>query len=89
MNEKKITMLEASNYVKESGDRLLSVEDVASALSVKVASLRVYSSRASKSRMESEGSSTDLPSPDYRFGRSPVWRESTIRKWRGNLVNIR
>lgn len=88
MNENKITMLEASTIVLKTQDQLLSVEDVAEALGVKVASLRVYSSRASKSRMEATSTSADLPLPDYRFGRSPLWHASTIKNWRGSFANI-
>lgn len=83
-----VTMLELSNYVARNNDRVLSIEDVADAMGIKVSSLRVYAARSNKRRMDGLDSATNLPLPDFTFGRSPLWAESTIRDWRGGLVSI-
>jgi hypothetical protein len=84
----KITMLEMSNYVASTQDRVLSIDDVAAALGIKVASLRVYAARSSKSRTEGVDTARQLPLPDFQFGRSPLWCESTLKDWRGDLAKI-
>lgn len=88
MSVKKITMLEACNYAINNGDRLLSVEDVANAIGVKPGTLLVYNSRASRERLGPVESRSGLPQPDFRFGRSPIWLESTISAWRGTFVKF-
>lgn len=50
-------------------DPYLEIRDLAEHLGVKVPSVRRYISRG------------DLPAPDHRVGRSPLWRKSTITAW--------
>lgn len=83
-----ITILELSKRIAETGDLALSVEDVADALGLKVASLRVYAARSTKSRLQGVQSRKQLPLPDFTFGRSPIWLKSTLVEWRGDLVKI-
>lgn len=60
---------------------LLTLSDIAERIDVSIGSIRVYYQRAKKNRKEDNVRPGDLPKPDAIFGRSPVWRESTIERW--------
>lgn len=60
---------------------LLTLADIAAEIGVSVDSIRVYHQRASKNRRAGTERPGDLPAPDETFGRSPVWKSSTVRKW--------
>ena len=60
---------------------LLTLADIAEEIGVSVDSIRVYHQRATKNRRLEAERPGDLPEPDETFGRSPVWRRSTIRAW--------
>lgn len=64
--------LSAAGEALVSGGPLLDSEAVATWLGVK---------RESVTRMKARG---DLPEPDEVFGRSPVWRVSTIIEWQAS-----
>lgn len=53
----------------DPNDPLLEIADIADRLGIKVASVRRYIAR------------NDLPEPDTRVGRSPLWKTSTIERW--------
>lgn len=53
----------------DSDDPLLEISDLAAHLGVQVTSVRRYRARG------------ELPEPDARAGRSPLWRASTITAW--------
>ena len=61
---------------------LLTLPDVAARIGVGVDSIRVYHQRATKNRRLGLSRPGDLPPPDETYGRSPVWRESTIASGR-------
>lgn len=61
--------------------KYLTLSDIAERIGVGVESIRVYHQRANKHRKEGAPRPGDLPEPDAVFGRSPVWREATIRRW--------
>lgn len=52
------------------GERLLTVTEVAAAVGVDPRTISAYKTRE------------QMPAPDKQYGRTPLWRESTIRKWR-------
>lgn len=51
--------------------RLMTVDEVAEYLGVKRQTVTAYKARG------------QMPAPDKQYGRTPLWRESTITKWRG------
>lgn len=60
---------------------LLTLADIADRIGVGVESIRVYHQRATKNRRDGHPRPGDLPEPDAVFGRSPVWRSSTVDRW--------
>jgi hypothetical protein len=60
---------------------LLTLTEIAERIGVGLDSMRVYHQRACKNRRENTVRPGDLPAPDLKFGRSPVWKISTITKW--------
>lgn len=59
----------------------LDLAAIAALLGVQVNTAQVYHKRAVRNRREGNTKDWDMPVPDATFGRSPVWRESTIRAW--------
>lgn len=59
----------------------LTLEDVAGILGVTYKSARIYHQGAERRRRERKPRPADMPAPDRRFGRSPVWKRSTIERW--------
>lgn len=74
-------MAQLSDIITNTGDRLVGVEDVAGILGIKVSSLRVHSARSTARRSSGNTIAGNLPEPNYKYGRSPVWLESEIIKW--------
>lgn len=60
---------------------LLTLADIAERLGIGVESVRTYHSKAIRNRREGLPRPGDLPPPDAVFGRSPVWRTSTVERW--------
>lgn len=60
---------------------LLPVEEIAPLLGVTLKSARTYHQTAQRNRREGSPRPTDMPEPDARFGRTPVWRRDTINAW--------
>ena len=52
--------------------RLLTVDEVAQMLGVKRQTITAYKARR------------QMPEPDKVYGRTPLWKESTIMAWRGS-----
>jgi predicted DNA-binding transcriptional regulator AlpA len=52
-------------------DKLLTVEEVAELVGVRPQTISAYKARQ------------QMPAPDKQYGRTPLWKESTIKKWRG------
>lgn len=63
-------------------DPYLDTAAVADLIGVQADSVRMYLKRAKARRAEGKDTPADLPAPDTMFGRTPVWRRSTIEKWR-------
>ena len=61
--------------------RLLDMRAIADRLGVKEKSVRHYHAMAERRRREDNPKPGDMPPPDDRFGRTPVWKASTIRRW--------
>lgn len=61
--------------------KLLTLSEIADQIGVSVGSIRVYHQRATKNRKDGNVRPGDLPAPDQHFGRSPVWKASTIKRW--------
>lgn len=63
-------------------ERLLDTGGVAEAAGITAATVRLYLKRTRKRVVGGLGvRPADFPLPDDQFGRSPAWRESTIRAW--------
>lgn len=52
-------------------EKLLTLDEVAELVGVKRNTLTAYRVRG------------QMPEPDKQYGRTPLWKESTIKKWRG------
>jgi hypothetical protein len=63
-------------------DPYLDTAAVADLIGVRPDSVRMYLKRAKSRRAEGKDTPADIPAPDQMFGRTPVWRRSTIEKWR-------
>lgn len=63
-------------------DPFLDAAAVAELIGVQPESIRMYTKRAKKRRAEGKDTPADIPAPDQMFGRTPVWRRSTIQRWR-------
>lgn len=63
-------------------DDLLTAEQIAPLVGLTVASARTTHQRAERRRREGLTGPTDMPAPDARFGRTPVWRRSTVEAWK-------
>jgi predicted DNA-binding transcriptional regulator AlpA len=59
----------------------LGLPELSEMLGVTYNSARTYHGRAEINRRRGKSKPGDLPPPDRRFGRSPVWRLSTIERW--------
>lgn len=62
-------------------EQLYDLRGVAEYAGVSEGSARQYHYLAEKNRAAGTPKAGDLPKPDYRFGQSPVWRNSTLRRW--------
>lgn len=54
-----------------TGERLLTVNEIAEWLDVTPSTIYAYQTRG------------QMPEPDERYGVTSLWKESTIREWRG------
>lgn len=61
---------------------LLDIRAVAAALTLTERTVRNYHQLAERRRREGTSRPGDFPPPDQRFGRTPVWKASTIRQWK-------
>lgn len=59
----------------------LDLAAIAALLGVQVNTAQVYHKRATRNRREGTSKDWDMPKPDATFGRTPAWRESTVRAW--------
>lgn len=62
---------------------LLDYRGVSALTDIKPNVLRVYLSQARGRREQGIFDPSDFPEPDFQFGKSPVWLESTVRRWQG------
>ena len=53
--------------------RLLTTKEIAEETGLAMGTLTAYHARG------------QMPPPDKQFGRTPLWREATIRKWRAKI----
>lgn len=63
------------------GSDYLDLAAIAALLGVQVNTAQVYHKRAVRGRREGTSKPWDMPEPDAVFGRSPVWREATVKAW--------
>lgn len=73
--------LERPKIGRVAGKDYVTLEDIAELLGVKHHSAQVYHQRATRNRRAGEPRPGDLPEPDARFGKSPVWERRKIVKW--------
>lgn len=57
------------------------IGEVAEFIGVTYNSARTYHGRAEINRRRGAEKIGDMPPPDRRYGRSPVWRPETITEW--------
>lgn len=62
----------------------LDLRAVAEMVGVEYRTIRNYHQTAERRRREQDVRPGDLPEPDNIFGRSPVWKRSTITAWQRN-----
>jgi predicted DNA-binding transcriptional regulator AlpA len=62
-------------------DELIGIADVSRLTGLPPTTIRTYKWRAKKWKRRPVTSGVPLPDPDLTFGRSPVWRRSTIETW--------
>lgn len=65
-----------------AADDLLTLPEIAEIVGLTVKSAYTTHQRAERRRREDKSLATDMPAPDARFGRSPVWRRDTILAWK-------
>lgn len=46
-----------------------------------IGTARAFHGRSNRRRREGTARPFDLPAPDHRFGRSPVWSAETLDEW--------
>lgn len=64
--------------------KFLTLEDCAHALGLTYRTVRNYHQVAERRRRDGGIRPGDFPPPDMRYGRSPVWKASTIKRWAAN-----
>lgn len=57
------------------------LDEVAVFIGVTYNSARTYHGRAEINRRKGAEKTSDMPPPDHKFGRSPVWYPETINEW--------
>lgn len=62
-------------------DGELTLADLAAFLGWTVKTARVMQHRANQRRAQGQSRPGDLPPPDRRYGRTPVWSLATITEW--------
>ena len=60
---------------------LLTIKDIAVVLGVAEKSARLYHEVSQRHRREDKVRDKDMPEPDFRIGRTPVWTRGTIDSW--------
>jgi len=68
----------------DANDPYLDTQEVAKALGVTYNTVRFYLQQARANRRNAVTKPGDMPEPDRVFGRSPVWRRSTIERWQAS-----
>ncbi|AWN03710.1 excisionase [Gordonia phage Jace] len=64
--------------------KFLDLAGVARLVGVSEGSIRTYHTRATANRKAGTPKPGDLPEPDEIFGRSPVWKQTTIERFMRN-----
>lgn len=75
------TTIRPGRVIRMGGDDYLDLAAIAELLGVQTNSAAVYHKRAVRNRREGTTKPWDMPAPDQTFGRSPVWRRSTVDAW--------
>lgn len=60
---------------------MLTLEQIADRLGVKIITARLYHNRATRYRRENREGRYDLPAPTVIVGRSPRWSADVIEDW--------
>lgn len=61
---------------------LLTTDEIAAMIGLTPASARTLHQRATRNRREGKPGERDMPEPDARFGRTPVWTRATVEAWK-------
>lgn len=64
-----------------ANDSFMDFTAIADRIGVKVTAVRTYHKKATDNRLHGDERVGDLPPPDQHFGRTPVWKTSTIEEW--------
>lgn len=67
--------------MKKHQDELLGLSAIAQRYGWTYGTVRALHNKSAKRRREDDVRAGDLPEPDQRFGRSPVWLSSTLEAW--------
>lgn len=69
------------NFAYVSNGKLLDLAGVADHLGVTYKTVRSYHGGAMRRRAAGTAKPGDMPAPDEHFGRTPVWKATTIDRW--------
>lgn len=67
---------------EDDGTDYLTLAQVAAELGWTITTARSEHRDASRRRRSRQSRPGDLPAPDHRYGRTPVWHRQTIAAWR-------
>ena len=67
-----------------SDPKFLDIAAVAEHLDLAETTVRNYHQMAQRRRREGAPRPGDFPEPDLHFGRSPVWKVSTVNRWKAH-----
>ena len=65
-------------------EEYLTLEQLAARIGWSIKTARTMHYRANRRRAAGEPRLGDLPEPDHRFGRTPVWLLATIEDWQAS-----
>lgn len=67
---------------EDDGTNYLTLAEIAAELGWSIKTARWLHWQANSRRRNGQSRPGDLPAPDHRYGRTPVWHRQTIAAWR-------
>lgn len=69
------------NLARMTAARLLDMAQIAERIGVQPQTVRAYHAKAEQRRRQNDVKPGDMPPPDQYYGRTPVWKQSTVDRW--------